>query len=146
MVIKTTRWSPDTCGCVFEYEWDDATNESTRQHIFKRVDKECVSHSHLTGNSKKDMYDSSVEENQRKNGTVSELASKASAEYFDISGDGTTTLKNGVTIYWTWSGTAPNRIMTIHVVGKTLTQNRMNQIQNALNTKFGINKVIFATT
>ena len=47
MTIQTTQWSPDTCGCSFEYEWDDEEPQDKRQHHFKNVVKECVSHSHL---------------------------------------------------------------------------------------------------
>lgn len=31
-MLRTTQWRPDTCGCVLEYEWDDATTEDARVH------------------------------------------------------------------------------------------------------------------
>lgn len=145
-MIKVTQWSPDTCGCVFEYEWDDAQNEDTRVHTFKQVAKECVSHSHLQGNNKKDMYDSSLEENRRKNLTIQELIEKASTEFAATDPEsGAIILKKNINVTWTWSGTAPDRVMTITVTGITLTNQRKTQIQNFLNTKFGIGKVVFVS-
>lgn len=148
MVIKTTQWSPDTCGCVFEYEWDDELNEDNRTHNFKQVVKECTSHAHLQGNSKRDMYDSSLEENRRKNGTIQELIERAAAEFAqtDPQGGGTVTLKNNINVSWTWSGTAPNRVMTLTTTGVTLTNQRKTQIQNFINNRFGTGKVIFVSS
>jgi hypothetical protein len=146
MVIKTTQWSPDTCGCVFEYEWDDAQNEDTRVHNFKQVTKECASHAHLQGNNKKDMYDSSLEENRRKNGTIQELLERAGVEFADTQQDGSVTLKKNINVSWTWSGSAPDRIMTLTVTGITLTNQRKTQIQNFLNNKFGNGKVVFVNS
>ena len=31
-MIKTTRWKPDTCGCVIEYEWDTEVPQDSRVH------------------------------------------------------------------------------------------------------------------
>ena len=146
MTIQTTRWSPDTCGCVFDYEWDDTQPQDTRVHTFKQVAKECASHAHLTGNSKKDMYDSSVEENKRKNGTIGELLDKAAADFGEATEDGGVTLKKGINVTWTWSGTSPNRVMTFTVTGITLTTQKKNTVQNFINTKFGAGKVIFVNT
>lgn len=81
MAIQTTRWSPDTCGCVFEYTWDDSVTEDQRQHNFKTVVTECVSHAHLNGNNKRDMFDSSLEENRRKNNSIGELLERATADF-----------------------------------------------------------------
>lgn len=33
MATRVTRWSPDTCGCVLEYEWDDAVDVDARVHV-----------------------------------------------------------------------------------------------------------------
>lgn len=144
MVTKVTRWSPDTCGCVFDYEWDDSETEDTRQHNFKQVVKECASHQHLQGNSKKDMYDSSLEENRRKNGTIAELLDKAAADFGATDPEsGSIVLKKGITVTWDWSGEAPNRVMTLNVTGITLSTQKKTAAQNFLNNRFGTGKVIF---
>ena len=145
MVIKTTQWSPDTCGCQFEYDWDDELSEDVRIHTFKRVAKECVSHAHLQGNNKRDMYDSSLEENRRKNGTLKELIDRAT-EFVEIKADGNPGFKNNINIDWEWSGTSPNRVFTITVTGITLTAQRKTNIQNFLNNRFGTGKVIFVNS
>lgn len=144
MVTKTTQWSPDTCGCQFTYEWDDAVTEDNRVHTFKAVTKECASHAHLTGNAKRDMYDSSLEENRRKNGTIGELLDKAAADFAEVNPEsGSIVLKKGINVSWSWSGIAPDRIMTLTVTGITLSQQKITAAQNFLNTRFGIGRVIF---
>jgi len=72
MVINTTRWSPDTCSCELEYSWDTESSEDTREHIFKRVVKTCDAHMPvvprgLKAEKAKQVYDTVLEENQRKN-------------------------------------------------------------------------------
>lgn len=32
---KITRWRPDTCGCIIEYEWDDSEAEDSRTHTLR---------------------------------------------------------------------------------------------------------------
>ncbi len=144
MAIHTTQWSPDTCDCTFEYEWDDTSSENTRVHNFKAVTKECASHAHLKGNNKKDMYDSSLEENTRKNGTIGELLDKAAADFGEVDpASGSMVLKKGITVSWDWTGTAPNRVMTLTATGINLSQQKKTATQNFLNNKFGVGKVIF---
>ncbi len=65
-MLKTTRWSPDTCGCVLEYEWDNALEGSERTHAFKRVVKLCSEHERL-GFQGKAAYDQVKSENTGKN-------------------------------------------------------------------------------
>jgi hypothetical protein len=55
--------------------------------------------------------------------------------------NGSRTFKKGITATWSWSGTAPNRLMTITVTGIVLTTNQKNAIQTKLNERFGINNV-----
>ncbi len=43
MAIRTTRWSPDTCGCVVEYSWDDTVAADQRAHTTTRV-APCAAH------------------------------------------------------------------------------------------------------
>ena len=44
MVLKTTRWKPDTCRCEIEYEWDTEESPNTRAHNLKRLLKKCPDH------------------------------------------------------------------------------------------------------
>ena len=62
-MLKVTRWSPDTCGCVLEYEWDTALEGSDRIHSFKRVVKLCPEHERL-GLQSQAAYDQVMSENK----------------------------------------------------------------------------------
>lgn len=143
MVIKTTRWSPDTCDCVLEYDWDDSVPDNQIITSYKTTVNQCSNHLHLTGNNKKDTYDSVNEENKRKNGTITELITKMQSDFGEADPQtGAITLKKAINVSWVWSGTAPNRVMTLTVTGITLTSNKLNQAKNFLDTKFGVGKVI----
>jgi len=61
---KVTRWYPDTCDCVIEYEWDDSESEEVRTHTLKRVVAKCHAHKAVDHNS---LFDVVLEENRRKN-------------------------------------------------------------------------------
>lgn len=63
-MIRVTRWSPDTCGCELEYEWDDAQDENTRTHRFKRAVHLCECHRDSVAT---EAYDEVLKENTRKN-------------------------------------------------------------------------------
>jgi hypothetical protein len=63
-VIKATRWGPDTCDCIVEYEWDTDVAEANRVHTFKSVINTGPEHAALVGST---LYDEVVSENRRKN-------------------------------------------------------------------------------
>ena len=46
MAIRTTTWRPDTCGCVIEYDWDDAVPAAARVHSFRSCGR-CAIHQAL---------------------------------------------------------------------------------------------------
>lgn len=46
-MIKVTRWSPDTCGCVLEYQWDTDDPELNRRHTFLPPQVVCPVHAGL---------------------------------------------------------------------------------------------------
>lgn len=68
MAIKRTGWSPDTCKCVTEFTWDNTVDEDLRVHTYSRDIKICPEH---TGKSGLALYDALLDENQRKNITLS---------------------------------------------------------------------------
>lgn len=63
-MIKTTTWSPDTCGCKIEYDWDTEVPQASRKHTLKRFVKRCPAHA--TG-AEADAYAAVTDENTRKN-------------------------------------------------------------------------------
>jgi len=141
MVINTTRWSPDTCSCIIEYSWDSTEPESTRTHTLSNFVNVCSFHSGLANNTTR--WNTVLEENPRKNIAYQLILDNGPAGLSDIV-DGSKQLKNGITINTLWSGTAPNRVLTITVTGLTLTQNQKNSIQTFLNNRFGAGKVLIA--
>lgn len=76
-MLKITRWSPDTCKCVLEYEWDTDVPEAQRVHSIKNVVSACPAHAaHATDKPKH--FNVVVEENQRKNRALQKVAETAS--------------------------------------------------------------------
>ena len=142
MVVKTTRWSPDTCACQLEYTWDSTDSETSRTHTFLNYINRCPAHPSLSTDTQR--YNAVSEENLRKNDSFGIALNNGPAILFDTQVDGTRSLKNGITFSWTWSGTAPNRLLTITYTGISLTTNQRNAIQTKLDNKFGIGKVVIA--
>jgi len=142
MTIKTTRFSPDTCQCVLEYTWDDTVSETNRVHTLSNFVTKCPAHSSLS--TDKDRWDSVFEENPRK-ALASQhiLDNSPTTALYDII-NGVRQLKPSITLNFSWSGTAPNRVLTISYTGITLTTTQKNTIQSALNTRFGSGKVLIA--
>ena len=120
-MIRVTRWSPDTCNCVFEYEWDDAQKEDVRIHTFKDAIQLCEHHKILPGI---EAYDGVMAENTTKNITLG-IALKA---------------KPDLTIdEYTWSFDA-NRKLKVGFLGKLSTGER-STLQSMCDSKFGAGKV-----
>ena len=63
-MIKTTTWSPDTCGCRIEYDWDTEVSQASRTHTLKQFVRRCPAHS--TG-TEAVAYGAVTDENTRKN-------------------------------------------------------------------------------
>jgi hypothetical protein len=77
MTIQTTRWSPDTCKCVIEYEWDDKVPQREREHNVARIVRVCKAHEALDAGieakimeSTKNIFDNVLSENRLKNHTL----------------------------------------------------------------------------
>ena len=139
MTIKTTRWSPDTCNCVIEYTWDSESTEANRTHTLSTISK-CSIHQ---AQSDSTAYTTVLDENPRKNITLGLCMDNGPAALFDTNTDGSKQLKNGISYNFSFSGTAPNRVLTISFTGITLTNQQKNTIQTVLNNRFGVGKVIF---
>lgn len=64
MALHTTRWYPDTCGCVIDYEWDDTVPEDARIHSLTSMSVCCAAHVALAPPV---AFNTVMEENRRKN-------------------------------------------------------------------------------
>ena len=140
MVTKTTRWTPDTCDCTVEYTWDTNSSEATRVHTFSNVVNKCPAHSAIVDNA---LFNLLMDENPRKNIAHQLVLDNGPTALSDLI-DGTRQLKGNITLNFSWSGTAPNRVLTISYTGITLTTNQKNSIQTFLNNRFGAGKVLIA--
>jgi len=125
---QVTRWSPDTCGCVFEYEWD--TEEEPRVHRFKKLVNRCAVHALSPTNES--CFDTVLEENQRKN------------KAFGIAGDVISGLQPE-NYHWVFDA---GRKLKVDFVGVSLGIAQKNKITQQCNTEFGPGKVevLTATT
>lgn len=73
-----TRWSPDTCECVIEYEWDTEESEDTRIHSPKKIVKACSVHA---GNNVHLLHAKVSVENTGKNQAFAKLLQAVPAEH-----------------------------------------------------------------
>lgn len=87
------------------------------------------------------IYDIVNEENTRLSNAV-QLSIDALPADLSQTGVSGGTFKKGISVIFTYSGTAPNRILTVTFTGITLASGKRNTIQNGLNTRFGVGKVV----
>lgn len=90
-MTHTTRWSPDTCGCTVEYEWDDAVPQDLRVHTPAAVVHRCAAHAALADAA---VHAAVGSENMRKNTVEARLRSAHAIELVDpVTGE----------LVWSWS-------------------------------------------
>lgn len=143
-MLKVTRWSPDTCSCIIDYQWDDTLPNDQITLTPVNIVQRCTAHESLQDTNS--VYDAVNEENPRKNKALDEILQNApSNTWYDIDANsGQRIFKNNIGINWSWSGTAPNRTITLTFSGVTLTNQQKNTLQTRLNNRFGNGKVILA--
>ena len=139
MTINTTRWRPDTCSCIVEYQWDTEAAAENRTHTLTSIQK-CPVHSSL---SDTEAYQVVTEENPRKNISLQTVLDNGPAALSDIV-DGAKQLKGNIFYNFSWSGSPPDRVLTISFTGITLTTPQKSAIQTFLNNKFGVGRVVIA--
>lgn len=127
--MRTTRWSPDTCQCVLEYEWDETVPQEDRVHTFKGIVHRCLIHELLGYLENSNLYDKVLQENTRKNGVFGdmEIQIKAFGHTF--------TMDN---FRWQFD---QDRKLQIEIVDVELTQQQRTNIQTFLDNKFGTGEV-----
>ena len=143
MALHINRWSPDTCACVFDYQWDDSVPADQRVHTLSNVINVCLQHPALKLNPV-NHYAVVSEENVRKNRVYGQLLTISSLTQITTNPDGTTitTFKNGVGFNYAWTGIDSLRILNITVFGANLTGVQKTSLQNWCDTNLGIGKVI----
>jgi len=140
-MIKKTVWSPDTCDCKIEYEWNTDDSASSRKHTVSKILNVCEAHKDLADNATK--FLSVLEENQRKNilyGKIVENIDSVTEE--KTKSDGTTyrDLKTNCKFNWSFD---KDRKLIVDLVGFTTTDKdtieTLIQNDNKLNGKVVIN-------
>lgn len=131
MATRTTRWSPDTCGCVIEYAWDDSLPPDQRTHALTNVVTRCSGHTGFAGQAHLDQV---IGENGRKNRVHGALLGMPALASTITNPDGSTSvvLKNGVTLAWSFDA---NRHLTITIGGATTAQR--TQLQTFADSALG---------
>jgi len=115
---RITRWSPDTCGCVLEYEWDDAL-PNDQEPVLRKVVKRCSEHTE-DGEA---LYNRVLQENRLKNQSIGELM-RANPE-----------IEHREYTWWFDTG----RNLKINLPEKL--SGKKNVLKGLLNSKFGAGKV-----
>ncbi len=141
MTIKTTRWTLDTCECIIEYTWDDSTSESTRTHTLDNYITKCPAHSILATDT--DRWNTILSENPRKGGSLQICMDNVST-LTTINEDGQVVLKPTIKFNFSWTGTAPNRVLNISFSGIALSDSIKNNLQTLIDNKFGVGKVVLS--
>ncbi len=135
-MIHTNQWQPDTCGCVLEYTWDDAENQSTRVHTPTRIVKACPAHISM---GKDAHYSKVLDENQRKNkahGLILESMPELVDEVVLDDGSKVKKLKNGIEFKFAFDA---NRKLQISLTG--ITSKHKTDIQALVQAKLGSSKI-----
>ena len=137
--LQITRWSPDTCSCIIDYEWDRDLPAISRVHTGKNIVKDCPDHSGLV--EPKDFYDTILDENQRKNYTRQEII-EALSDVRKTDDKGNFIFKEGIDISFSWTGTNKDRLLHLSVTGFALTTQQKATVQGITDSRFGNGKVL----
>ena len=126
---KITRWSPDTCGCVIDFEWD--TNDPNAPHVGKTVVSACECHPSedaVTHHSKL------LEENQGKNKALKIIADNL-AGYANLTDTGSTIPDTAKLSF------AFDKDRKIIITAKKISEQDRSTVQAALDSQLGPGKV-----
>jgi hypothetical protein len=91
----------------------------------------------------KGIWNAIEEENDRKNAALRISLAAAPTTLFNVVGSDRV-LKDTVNYNFTWTGTAPNRILNISFTGVTLTTAQKNTIRTQLDSRIGVGKVVLS--
>lgn len=120
-MLKVTRWSPDTCGCILDYQWDTEIPSDLRTHTFLDPVRVCQPHSVMPDSQVASMV---YEENRRKNWSLDIVHSQLPD--LDLS-----------TISWSYNEV---RALEIFLGSLVSFQGRL-LLQDAIDLQFGPGKI-----
>lgn len=117
---------------MLDYAWDDSVSEDQRVHTPVRAIQVCPDHANVALASRLGVV---LGESGRKEQVKAQILAAIPA-LADANGD----FKVRPTI--SFSGTPPDRVITISIVG--LTNAQRNALQNAADNRFGVGKIVIA--
>ena len=142
--FSTIRVKPDTCDCQLLYQCDVDLPLEQRTFTVLAFEIRCNAHSNSnlpTMNNQQVWDDVIIPEFRKKNDSIQTLLDNAPNSVYDLDG-GTRIFKKNIMVSWSWSGTAPNRLLTITIYGISLTGNQLNAINAKLDERYGISNVV----
>lgn len=133
-MLQKTTWRPDTCGCVLEYEWDDAVSENERTHAISKVVHACEFHKDKPNKEKH--FEDVLAENQGKNRMHAKILNSGSSAVEEVTqedGSVVKKLKAGKEFRWSFDA---NRNLEVDLVGFTTGEkNHIKSINDDLKVK-----------
>ncbi len=127
---KVTRWSPDTCECVIDYEWDDEEPVETREITVKTIIKKCPVHARR---GKASCFNEVLSENRRKNQAIGFLQE----EIPDLVSQAEGVPPKADTV-WHFD---KERNLQVHVIGTEIDALAKSRAQSKCDHSFGQGKV-----
>lgn len=134
-MIKTQRWSLDTCGCVYDQQYDSddyAGTVTITNHVTV-----CATHAVIPLASDRPAH--AILQMKRKNRILGRLEAAFPTELFDAQPDGSLRPKPGA-ISWVFSGVGVDRILTITLVGLSNAQKVASQTW--ADNNLGVGRVV----
>lgn len=129
-MIQITRWSPDTCSCVVEYQWDDSDLIENRQHILSKVVNKCIAHQEYADEI---VFSTITDENKRKNIVLNEIFSNIPSLSF-INNEGKV-IYDEKSVNWQFD---QGRKL---IISTNLKLTEKTKVKNLLKNKFKTNEV-----
>lgn len=123
MSKQITRWRPDTCNCVLEYEWDNEDNPVNIQYTNKKIIEVCEYHSGVED------FDYILNENKEKNKTFEYILNNFPNlvdEKEDEHGNISRNLKKGLEFEYSYNGKGNLRKLEINLDKLGMTSSEKN--------------------
>jgi len=134
-MIKITTWSPDTCKCVIEYQWDSDLPADQRSHTVSKIVSACKDHENQV--DKTVHFESVLNENKNKNQAI-DLLVKNADELTKLDDDGNK-IPDLSKIDYSFDN---DRNITIFATG--IKSDSKTNAQTAIDVKLGAGKVMIS--
>lgn len=126
-MIKTTRWSPDTCDCIIEYQWNTDQPEESREHTASAIVRKCEAHQSASDPS--EILSTISDENQRKNIAIQRIIDgvpEVAQDALDASGSTIKELRSDKKVNWSFD---ENRNLVLDLEGFTQSEKTKAQAE-----------------